>query len=534
MNTNWKIQANHHYNHFISNSHIVSELQNDILFNIIDKNKNCKFGKEHNFTKIKDINTYRDKIPVRSYEDLKKYMLQIEQGEKQILTTENVLLFEPTSGSESGSKLIPYTNSLKSEFRNAIDVWLWDILTKHPNIATKKSYWSVSPALTKVQTTEGGLKIGFDSDLEYLGWNEQDAARIFFIPAEISNIKSYENFKFLTAFFMLATGNLSFVSVWSPTFLSQIIETIKKYPDLLIRALSESITYLPVDENISFLEPYIKKNKSRSIELTKIFCSDFNYNQIWPELELISCWADAGAEPYANELKRLFPKSKIQPKGLLSTEGFTTIPLFDANGSVPAYTSHFLEFNDDANNSFLIHELEKNKEYTVLLTTSGGLYRYNTNDKVVVTGFWASLPLLKFVGRAHTCDLTGEKLNEVFVNSCIKKIKTDTDFIMLSPDSENVEPHYILFIEPKNTTIDLKNIAEEMEQLLCKNFHYKYSRQTGQLKGIEIILVENGMNKYFHHLKKTGIKAGDIKPVLFHKNRNWKNVLINGFFFDNN
>jgi len=42
------------------------------------------------------------------------------------LTEEPVLLLEPTSGSTSAKKLIPYTRGLQREFSSAIGKWLWD------------------------------------------------------------------------------------------------------------------------------------------------------------------------------------------------------------------------------------------------------------------------------------------------------------------------------------------------------------------------------------------------------------------------
>ena len=52
----------------------------------------------------------------------------------------------------------------------------------------------------------------------------------------------------------------------------------------------------------------------------------------------------------------------------------------------------------------------------MILTTSGGLYRYRLKDIVRVTGFAGSVPLIKFMGKQDkVSDLFGEKLNERFV-----------------------------------------------------------------------------------------------------------------------
>ena len=64
--------------------------------------------------------------------------------------------------------------------------------------------------------------------------------------------------------------------------------------------------------------------------------------RIWPRLGLISCWGDAHAALHLDELRRSFPGVEIQPKGLLATEAFVTIPFDDRTPL--AIRSHFFEF----------------------------------------------------------------------------------------------------------------------------------------------------------------------------------------------
>ena len=70
------------------------------------------------------------------------------------------------------------------------------------------------------------------------------------------------------------------------------------------------------------------------------------------------------------------------------------------------------------------HELIAGTQYEVVMTTSGGLYRYRTGDCVVCEGFADKLPVLRFSGRRGlTCDIVGEKLHESFVLSCLKDVR---------------------------------------------------------------------------------------------------------------
>src|SRR5260370_14415399 len=102
---------------------------------------------------------------------------------------------------------------------------------------------------------------------------------------------------------------------------------------------------------------------------------------------MISCWADASSRLAVPAIQESFPESPIQGKGLLATEGVVSIPICSAQGSVPAVTSHFLEFLENGSiTPMLLHQLEVASEYSVLLTTGAALWRYRLGDRVRVTG----------------------------------------------------------------------------------------------------------------------------------------------------
>ena len=54
---------------------------------------------------------------------------------------------------------------------------------------------------------------------------------------------------------------------------------------------------------------------------------------LWPRLVLVSCWADAAASDSAASLRRRLPHARLQPKGLLATEGVVSLPLLAGAGS---------------------------------------------------------------------------------------------------------------------------------------------------------------------------------------------------------
>jgi len=77
-------------------------------------------------------------------------------------------------------------------------------------------------------------------------------------------------------------------------------------------------------------------------------------------------WMSAESFYSAQRLKKFFSDTYFQPKGLLLTEGIVSFPLEAAEGCVPTYSSHFLEFiSENENETLNLWELEEG-EFTGL------------------------------------------------------------------------------------------------------------------------------------------------------------------------
>ena len=59
--------------------------QERLLRNIIDYSKNTAFGKDHSFGSIKNIDDFRNAVPVRDFEGHRSYIERMCKGEKDVL-----------------------------------------------------------------------------------------------------------------------------------------------------------------------------------------------------------------------------------------------------------------------------------------------------------------------------------------------------------------------------------------------------------------------------------------------------------------
>ena len=282
----------------------------------------------------------------------------------------------------------------------------------------------------------------------------------------------------------------------------------------------------------------------------KIVENFVDYSVIWEKLSLVSCWADSDSYEIFIKLKeKLNPNKKninlkFQGKGLMSTECIVSFPLENVeNGSVAAYNSFFYEFiqvSDDKlenRSPKLLDELELGERYCVVVTTNAGLYRYNTNDIVEVTGFYHKIPIVKFVGRINNfSDIVGEKLKNSFVEkqvlTTLEENNIKGEFLLFAPvRNETGEIFYTLFLEIKKDgrKFNWKQIENEMNSSLCKAFHYEYAYKLGQLRKVRVFLIEKDGLKTYTAEKSKKQKIGDIKYRLLDKNFGWENKFAGGF-----
>lgn len=83
--------------------------QQRIFDQLITTAKFTRFGKDHNFSSIRNYADFKRNVPVRDYEDLKGYIGEVVEGKPDILWKGKPAYLAKTSGTTSGTKYIPIT-----------------------------------------------------------------------------------------------------------------------------------------------------------------------------------------------------------------------------------------------------------------------------------------------------------------------------------------------------------------------------------------------------------------------------------------
>lgn len=507
------------------------------LFSLLRQSARSLYGRRYHFERLKTIDDYQAAVPIITYDSLQDEIDAIKRGRQGVLTEEPVVWMEKTTGSTGPSKYIPYTSSLTREFQAAVAPWMSDLYRRYANMRFGGSYWSITPLAEEREVTEGGIPIGTPDERDYFGALDRKLLETLVItPRELARIMDVDSGRYVTLRFLLATSQLSFISVWNPSFLTLLIRFLWENSERLIADIRHGTLTPPVELSLHLHHTLIRRLSPQPRRATQLETILRRHGklvpaEVWPNLALISCWASANARNFLPELKSIFPAVTIQPKGLLATEGVVSIPLLGHEGAMPALTSHFFEFVPESSPSarpLLADEIENGETYKVLLSTGGGLYRYSLGDLVKVMGRVAETPMIEFIGKeGHISDLCGEKLNgarvEAVLNETLSKFQIAPLFAMIAPEW-GTPPRYVLFIEDRELPHNLlDHLAQSIESGLVEGHHYSYCRRLGQLGPLCGVRVQDGARQYLERCMALGQRLGSIKPTALHCQTGWLN-----------
>ena len=507
--------------------------QENLLRGYLRKNAATEFGRKHGFASIGSVEEYRRKVPLSGYDDYQSAVERIRQGGAQVLTRERVRRLVPTGGSTAARKLIPWTGSLQAEFNRAIGPWIVDLYRRRPELRDGPAYWSLSPALDSPEEGESAVPIGFDTDSAYLGgWLNKLVAQTMAVPPSVRFVRDVNVFRYVTLLFLLRARELRLISVWHPSFLTLLLGPLPEYWNQLLSDIAHGCINPPgkMDAHVRrTLEARLAPDPGRAGELRD--ADPYAPRTIWPRLSLISCWGDGHASNALADLRQVFPGVEIQRKGLVSTEAFVTVP-FD--GAYPvAVTSHFYEFLDDGGRSHLADELQIGSEYSVVVTTGGGLYRYRLYDRVLVEGFVARTPALRFLGKEdRVSDRFGEKLSDAFVAGALRRVLDPlalrVRFAMLAPDRRGERIGYTVYLESEEAPPP--EFAALLDDALSENPQYAYCRRLGQLAPAAVFRISSrAQHTYLENCGRQGRRLGEIKPSALSCESGWSDVFAGSY-----
>jgi hypothetical protein len=220
----------------------------------------------------------------------------------------------------------------------------------------------------------------------------------------------------------------------------------------------------------------------------------------WPDLCFLANWTGGTMGAYLRSYPEIFGDRPVRDVGLIASEGRMTIPIEDNTpAGILDIRHHYFEFIPEDQialeepETVEAHELIEGRNYFILPTTSGGLYRYQIYDLVRCVGYHGKAPVIEFLNKgAHISSVTGEKLSEFQVVAAIAETQRRLgvllqSFLLLPTWGD--PPYYSLLVEATDLldTRGTERLATEVEAELKRlNVEYDNKRSTQRLGPIRV------------------------------------------------
>jgi len=507
-----------------------------LLRRVVRPNENCEFGRNHGFPAIQSVADFQAAVKVHRYEDFRHDIDRMVHGEAGVLVAEPVRRFFITSGSTALPKYVPLTSSFIRDKWQAFQTYWGMVRGDHPEMARGSLIANFSDG-SQEQTAPGGALCSSESSF----WNAfggGDRVGNSPLPREVLKIADAEARYYTIARILLET-EVSVLMALNPSTILRLFEILHRYPDLL----EEDVRRGGLSAAMS-VEPQVRQyvvaryqgNPARAGKLRAALTARQTAAHLWPNLQLAICWRSPMVRPYLELLERSLGALPQRDYITMASEGIIAIPCEDGvSGGALAVNSHFYEFIPEEFSdredppTLLAHQIEAGQNYVVVLSTSGGLYRYNIGDVVHVRAFMGATPVVEFLHRTgHTCSLTGEKLTEDQVARAVHETATHLGLPLrgftMCPVFKPF-PHYALLAEletmPDHDLLR-RFLADVDRNLGRRNVEYQSKRSSQRLGAPELWVVPQGSYAAVQQRKvEAGVSDAQVKLSCLTRNPKW-------------
>ena len=468
--------------------------QTSVLTTLIEKGKDTKFGHEHNFNTITNYESFKKKIPIRSYEDLEPYIKKIREGENNILWPGKVKWFAKSSGtSKSKSKFIPITKESLNRCHLKAGK---DMLSLYENNFQNKNIYNGK-----------GLMLGGSlTKKKYQKFNDGDLSAILL-----------DQFPFWVNHHRVPDIKTALMQDWN-----------KKIDEIANQALHKNIT------NITGVPSWMLILLKRIVKLS----GKKNLSQVWPNLELYM-HGGINFEPYRKQFEKLIANKNMNYlEGYNASEGFIAIQDEDPSRGLLLMLNYgiFYEFipmrkyRQAKYDAIGLEEVKLNTNYALVITTNGGLWRYLIGDVIQFTTLFPFR--IKITGRTKSYINTfGEELmihnTDTAVNiSCEKYNCSIIDYSVAPLYIDKKSGGHQWFVEfskkPSNFDLFMKEVDIQIKKI---NSDYEAKRQNNLiLKFPELIIINKNEFYLWHEANKK--LGGQYKIPRLSDNRDFADSIL--------
>jgi hypothetical protein len=452
--------------------------QQRVLKKLLRRARYTAFGQKNKFEQIllsrHPGKAFQQNVPTYNYNKIyNEWWYQTLDGKEDICWPGKIKYFALSSGtSESASKYIPITNDLLKGNKVIMIKQLLSLLT----------YQGIS--LSSIGS--GMLTLGGSTDLQ---------KGPGYYAGDLSGITAKKSPFWFQPFYKPGK-KIAKEKDWN----KKLVDIVEKAPQWDIGFLAGVPAWIQM-----CLEMVIEKYKVKNI------------HEIWPNLTFF-VHGGVSFEPYKVGFEKLLGKPITYVETYLASEGFLAWQYKqNAKGMRLAYNQHiFFEFVPFDENNFdaegemvenpealMIHEVEEDKDYALLISTNAGAWRYLIGDTVRFVDKENAEIII--TGRTkHFLSIVGEHLSVDNMNKAIHLVSEE--FNLSIPEygvrGENVDSlfghHWYVACDQSTDEIALAKAIDE--KLLTLNDDYAIERKSA-LKRIRVTVLKESVFMDFMQAK---------------------------------
>jgi hypothetical protein len=527
------IKAPRSLRHFDALCRTPVQAQDRLLRQILETNADTEFGRHHGFGDVTSFQQFQERVPIVTYEDLEPYINEEMNGRPNQLTKDPPVLFTTTSGTTGNRKYIPMTREGKRAKSHLTWLWFCGLYRDHPGIVRGRILSVVSPEVES--HAPSGVPIGAESGHGYRTM-PGPVKSMYTAPYGVFAIEDYEA-KYYTLLRLAAGQNISCIATVNPSTVLLLGDRLAQHTESIVRdvrdgSLSSEFSVPQELRNSMHLRP----NPERARHLERAAAAGggpLRPGLAWPELAAVGCWKGGTVGAYLAKFDTLFPQGlPVRDFGYYATELRGSVPLSDqGDAGTIAIGTNVLEFHPaeddrapDGRELLRVEQLEVGQRYFVYVTNASGLYRYEMNDIVEVTGYDRQTPLIRFVQKGKgVVSFTGEKLYEVqviaAVDQALASLRGRYHFIAAVAELvDGTSPRLVFLIEfdDEITEQDGSALVDRLDEALGEeNDEYLTKRKSLRYGPPIIRVVRPGeFDRYRRRMVETGQRADGQFKVL--------------------
>ena len=472
------------------------EVQRETLLKLLSSARDTEFGRKHGFKDIDSESEFKRNLPLLTYEETKPYVERLREGEADLLWPGEIKWFAKSSGTTSDkSKFIPVSSEAleNCHFRGGRDV-LAIYTNNNPD--------------TKIFSGKG-LTIGGSHQVN--NFNNQS------FYGDLSAIL-IENSPFWVSFIRTPNTKIALIDKWE--------EKLEKAYEATLYENVTNIAGVP-SWNLVFIKYLLEKTGKT------------NLIEIWPNLELF-IHGGISFLPYREQFERLIPSPGMNYLEVYNaSEGFFAIQDDPASDDLLLMLDYgvYYEFipleqlESDQPKTLSIGEVELNKNYAMIISTSGGLWRYILGDTIIFTSCYPHK--IKISGRTrHFINAFGEELiidnaENALKTACGKSKAVVSEYtagpVFMSETSKGRHEWLIEFEkEPENMEYFITMLDNALQAL---NSDYEAKRYKSiTLDPPSVHRAKRGL--FYQWLKEKGKLGGQNKVPRLANNRQYLDELL--------